>query len=177
MQVTVNGMSSIQRQFPGATSNLNLFANLTSNEVACPNDIANGFQPLAMNADGSLNSCAHPAKFGATVSFFVEGVGSPSGSAPPTELPELQASVGGCAAPVENTSLTNGFVYQVDVQMPLSTSCAEQYNSTAAAFDVTFTNNGAAVGPLVVPPPSGPIVNFTPGQPMPMIVWVDATPQ
>jgi len=170
MQVTINGMS-IQRQFPGTTSNLNLFANLTSNEVACPNDIANGFQPLAINADGSLNSCAHPAKFGAAVSFFVEGAGSPNGSAPPAELTGLQAWIGGCAAPVENTSLTNGFVYQVDVQMPASTSCAGQYNSSSATFDVTFTNNGAAVGPLVVPPPGGPIINFTQGQPMPMIVW------
>lgn len=173
MEVTVNG-AAMQRQFPGAASNLNLFANLASNEVTCesPGFIVNGFQPLAMNADGSVNFCANPAKPGATVSFFIDGAGPP-GPPPPAQLPELQASVGPCSAPVLNTTLTNGFVYQVDIQLPSSGPCASEYNPQLAALGVTFSYNGTAVGPLVVPPPPiVPNVNFTPGQPMPMIVWV-----
>jgi uncharacterized protein (TIGR03437 family) len=178
MQVTVNGASSAPRLFQQATSNLNLFANLASNEVSCPAQgiVASGFQPLAMNADGSLNSCSNPAKPGATVSFFVDGVGLPSGSVPPAQLPlELEAHIRSCSAPVLNTTLTNAFVYKVDVQLPSSvTSCAVESNSNVAAFSVTFSYNGAPVGPLVVPlpPPGIPIWSFAPGQPMPMIVWV-----
>jgi len=175
MQVTVNGATAQPRALPLVATNLNLFANLASNEVSCPGGTINasGFQPLAMNADGSLNSCANPAKPGSTVSFFIDGVGTVGGQQPPAALPVgLLALVSECWAPVESTTLINGFVYQVDVQLPTSTSCALQYGSGGAALGVTFSYNGVPIGPLVVPPPSGgPIVNFTPGQPMPMIVW------
>jgi uncharacterized protein (TIGR03437 family) len=176
MQVTVNGQSSSPREFPLAASNLNVFANLASNEIPCspPAFIANGFQPLAMNADGSINSCTNPAKPGATVSFYVDGIGAQAGGTPPTALPlELQASIGPCFAPVLNTNLIDGFVYQVDVQVPASPNpCAGVINPAVAALGVTFSYKGVPVGPLVVPyPPNGPILNFTPGQPMPMIVW------
>lgn len=175
MQVTVNGATAQPRALPLVETNLNVFANLASNEVSCPGGTinANGFQPLAMNADGSLNSCANPAKPGSTVSFFVDGVGTVSGQLPPPALPVgLVALVSECWAPVEGTTLIDGFVYQVDVQLPTSTSCALQYGSGGAALGVTFSYNGVSIGPLVVPPPSGgPVVNFTPGQPMPMIVW------
>jgi uncharacterized protein (TIGR03437 family) len=174
MQVTVNGATAPPRALPLVETNLNLFANLASNEVSCPGGTinANGFQPLAMNADGSLNSCANPAKPGSTVSFFIDGVGTIGGQLPPPTLPVgLLALVSECWAPVQSTTLIDGFVYQVDVQLPTSTSCILQYGSGGAAFGVTLSYNGVPIGPLVVPPPSGPIVNFTPGQPMPMIVW------
>lgn len=172
MQVTVNGASTSQRQLPGAGSNLNVFTNLSSNEVSCPNFIANGFQPLAMNVDGTMNSCANPAGYGSTVSFFMEGVGTDSSPAPAQIPPGLQVFAGGCPALIQNTSLTNGFVYRVDVQLP-SSGCFSQADPTLAALAVTFAYNEAPVGPLVVPqPPGGPIVNFSPGAPMPLIVWV-----
>ncbi|MBZ5592797.1 MAG: SBBP repeat-containing protein [Acidobacteriia bacterium] len=175
MQVTVNG-SSVERQFPITASNLNLFADLSSNQISCPNaPTAVGFQPLATNADGSLNSCTNPARFGSTVSFFVHGVGG-FGS-PPPQLLNLQASVGPCSAAVTNASLIDGFVYKVDVSLPASPlPCIEVFGSSQVEsyFAVALSFNGAPVGPLFVPADAaGPVLNFSPpGIPMPMIVWV-----
>lgn len=177
MALTVNGVT-IQRQFPYTVSNMNLFANLSSNQISCPTaiTIANGFQPVAVNADGSANSCAIPAKYGSTVSFFMHGVGGDSfGFQPPQQLLNVQAFVGNCSAAVTNASLIDGFVYKVDVSMPASLlPCAEAYGSSAEnSFFATFSYDGQPVGPLVVPIPNGgPIINFAPGEPMPMIVWV-----
>ncbi len=178
MQLRVNNIT-LERQFPLTVSNLNLFATLTSNEISCPsaNQISNGFQPVAMNADGSPNSCRNPAKFGSTVSFFMHGVGAESfGIAPPPKLFNLQAFIGQCSVPVTNASLIDGFVYKVDVSMPAALlPCATSYSETSAenSFSVTFIYNGETAGPRVVPIPNGgPIINFAPGQPMPMIVWV-----
>jgi hypothetical protein len=88
----------------------------------------------------------------------------------------LQAMVGQCSAAVENAALVNGFVYQVDVRLPGSLlPCATSYTLLSAenSFPVTLSYNSAPVGPLTVPSGgAGPIVNFAPGQPMPMIVWV-----
>ena len=76
MQLTVNGVT-IQRQFPYTVSNLNLFADLASIQVPCDAlAVYSGFQPVAMNADGSANLCSNPAKYGSTVSFFMHGAGS-----------------------------------------------------------------------------------------------------
>lgn len=177
MQLTVSGVT-IQRQFPFTVSNMNLFADLSANEVSCPSVIiANGFQPLAANADGSSNSCTNPAKYGSTVSFFMHGVGAEQlGFPPPQQLLDLQAFVGFCSATITNASLIDGFVYKVDVSMPVSLlPCAEDYSELSAEneFPVTFSYAGEAVGPRVVPVPTGsPIINFSPGEPMPMIVWV-----
>jgi hypothetical protein len=45
--------------------------------------------------------------------------------------------------------------------------------SAENSFAVTLSYNGAPVGPLILPTGgAGPVVNFAPGQPMPMIVWV-----
>ena len=172
MQVTISGVS-VQRQFPLTVSNPNLFANLASNEVPCPRAgiIDNGFQPVATNADGSLNSCENPAQYGSVVSFFVHGVGPPVG-----QLPGVQATVGQCSAAVENTSVVDGLVYKMDVRLPGSLlPCATGYSDLSAenGLAVTLSYGGAPVGPLFLPSGgAGPIVTAAPGQPMPMIVWV-----
>jgi uncharacterized protein (TIGR03437 family) len=51
-------------------------------ELACNGMFFFGVQALALNADGSLNSCANPAAPGSTVSIFVNGLGvtTPSSS-------------------------------------------------------------------------------------------------
>jgi uncharacterized protein (TIGR03437 family) len=88
MQLTVNGVT-IQRQFPYTVSNMNLFADLSPAQVSCPAAlvIGNPIQPVALNADGSANSCANPAKYGSAVSFFMHGVGGDAfGFQPPQQL-------------------------------------------------------------------------------------------
>ncbi len=172
MQLAVNGVT-IQRQFPYTVSNMNLFADLSPTEVSCPGAlvIGNPFQPIAMNADGSANSCANPAKYGSTVSFFMHGVG---GDQPPQQLLNVQAFVGYCSTAVPNASLIDNFVYKVDVPMPASVlPCAQAYSNLAVNFFyVTFSYNGDTVGPRYIPFTSSGSFTNLPSQPMPMTVWV-----
>jgi uncharacterized protein (TIGR03437 family) len=170
MQITVNG-TTIQRQFPLAQSNLNLFADLSANQITClsASSIISGFQPLAANADGSLNSCKNPAAYGSTVSFFVHGIG---GTIAAPQILDIQAMVGNCSAAVTRASLINSYVYKVDVTLPASiVPCATSYSLIAAEnqFPVTLSYKGAPVGPRTVPTSVGP--SYINSQ-MPMIVWV-----
>jgi uncharacterized protein (TIGR03437 family) len=173
MQLTVNGVT-IQRQFPYTISNMNLFADLSPAQLSCPAAlvVGNPIQPVAMNADGSASSCANPAKFGSTVSFFMHGVGGDSlGFQPPQQLLNVQAFAGYCPVTVTNASLIDNFVYKVDVTMPASIlPCApDDSNFAVNFFYVTFSYDGLAVGPLYVPFMNvGPTMNFA----MPMTVWV-----
>ncbi len=172
MQLTVNGVT-IQRQFPYTVSNLNLFADLSTDQGPCPAPIIGyGYPPVARNSDGSANSCTHPAKYGSTVSFFMHGVGGDTlGFEAPQQLSNLQAFVYNCPADVTNASLTDGFIYKVDVTLPQSLRPCSPYDSNAAvnAFFVTFSYNGNPVGPLYVPFPGN---TYLPSQPIPMNVWV-----
>ena len=176
MQLTVNGVT-LQRQFPYTLSNLNLFADLSTVQAPCPGAITidSGFQPVALNSDGSANSCAHPAKYGSTVSFFMHGIGGDTfGSQPPQQLLNVQAFVGNCPITVTNTASINSFVYQVDVTLPASQLPCSNYSSSSAesTFWVTFSYNGNPVGPLAVPFPNGSLAVNSPAAPMLMTVWV-----
>ncbi|HZT33431.1 MAG TPA: SBBP repeat-containing protein [Bryobacteraceae bacterium] len=174
MQLTYNGVS-VRRQFALTASNLNLFADLSTNRNPCPNGAPsdNGFQPVAANADGSMNSCTNPAQAGSIVSFFAHGAGG-FGSAPP-RLVNLHASVGfGCTALVTNTSLVTDFVYKLDVSLPASFEpCGESFTGIQG-IPVTVSYRDAPVGPLYIPADlAGPVTAFLPpGEPMRMIVWV-----
>jgi hypothetical protein len=67
IQISVNG-ATVQRQFPYTVTNLNLFADLSTNSVPCPSGNLTGyFQPVATNADGSFNTCTNPAKYARTL--------------------------------------------------------------------------------------------------------------
>jgi uncharacterized protein (TIGR03437 family) len=176
MELKVNG-ATIQRQFPYTLSNLNLFADLASVQAPCPGAITagGGFQPIAMNADGSVNSCTNPAKYGSTVSFFMHGIGGDSfGFQPPQQLLNVQAFVGNCSAAVTNASLIDSFVYRVNVTLPSSLlPCSFESSSSAEnSFFVTFSYNGNPVGPLYVPFPNGDSIVGLPNEPMEMTVWV-----
>jgi uncharacterized protein (TIGR03437 family) len=46
--------------------------------ASCAGQSIGGLQPLAVNADGSLNSCANPAPAGSTVTIFMNGLGASS---------------------------------------------------------------------------------------------------
>jgi uncharacterized protein (TIGR03437 family) len=174
MQLTYNG-AGVQRQFPFTASNLNLFANLSTNQNPCPGvaSTQTGFQPVAANADGSLNTCTNAAAAGSTLSLFVHGAGG-YGS-PPSPLVNLSASFGfGCTVLVTNASLASAFVYKVDVSLPASlAACGEVFNGSEG-IPITLSYNNTPVGPLSIPADlAGPLLSFSPpGQPMQMIVWV-----
>jgi uncharacterized protein (TIGR03437 family) len=109
MKLTLGGVT-IERQLPYIASNPSLFGNLSPQ----PCGTSQEFEALALNGDGSTNSCTAPAQAGGIISLFVHGTGGPL--AP--NILGMTAHFGQCAASVENASLINGLVYQVDVRLP-----------------------------------------------------------
>ncbi len=66
--------------------------------AACNGQTLEGLQPLALNADGTLNSCANPATPGSTVTIFLNGMGvtSPAqltGAVSASETPLVPSAV------------------------------------------------------------------------------------
>jgi uncharacterized protein (TIGR03437 family) len=51
------------------------FSSLLADSATCNGQIFAGVQPLAVNADGSINSCSNPAAPGSTVVIFLNGLG------------------------------------------------------------------------------------------------------
>jgi uncharacterized protein (TIGR03437 family) len=176
MQLSVNG-ATVSRQFPYILTNPNLFANLMAGQISCggASPSNQGYQPVANNADGTLNSCANPAPAGSTVSFYMHGTGASQLGFPPAgQISDLSATVGDCSAQVTSAALIGDFVYQVEVTMPASPSaCTGEPGATPKyQFPVTFNYNGAIVGPYIVPAPGALSLDFAPGEPMTMMVYV-----
>jgi len=144
VQVTVNGAASATRQLPVIASNPELFAD-TSQATACNTGLA----PLALNSDGSRNSCQNPAKLGSVISFFVHGN-------PPCLC--FDAAFGEVSAPVVNVVSLTSYLTRVDVQLPNSYASASGYGSVEGDFQFTLRVNGAAVGPF--PIEGGPLLVY-----------------
>jgi uncharacterized protein (TIGR03437 family) len=173
MRLTYNGASE-ERRFPFVLSNMNVFADL-STRTPCPSSPSIvGFQAVALNADGSYNSCANPAKAGSTISLFVHGIGG--FPPPPPQLTGFQADIGfGCTALVTNASANGTFVYKVDVLLPAQFGpCFVNLNNPATPVNITLSHNDDPVGPFNIPADAaGPLFNFLPpGTPTTLIVWV-----
>jgi uncharacterized protein (TIGR03437 family) len=113
LKVTVNGVSSLPRQFVlNYNGTPHVFMNMAEPNNSSTNPFG-GFLPLALNADGSINSGANPAKQSSTVSVFVNGL------APDPQIntaPVLLYSIYGWQ--VKSVTQINPFVMRVDVQTP-----------------------------------------------------------
>jgi hypothetical protein len=172
MQLTYNG-GAAQRQFPLARPNLSLFADLLSSHSSCPS-AQPGYQPLALNEDGSINGCDHPAAAGSKVSVFLNGAGE-YGSTVDT-LNSLVANLNfGCTSTLVGSSVAlNDYVLQVDLRLPAASAGCGLPPNSAAAIPFTLSYQGTPVGPFVVPATSvGPSVTFAlSSQPAPMLIWV-----
>jgi uncharacterized protein (TIGR03437 family) len=75
MKVMANGNVVASRQFAVAASSPGLFIDTTVYNQSCGVVTVGAFSAVALNADGSRNSCANPAKVGSTVTIFLNGVG------------------------------------------------------------------------------------------------------
>ena len=172
MQLTYNG-GSVQRQFPLVTPNLSLFADLSSGLSSCPST-QTGYHPLAMNEDGSINGCDHPAAAGSKVSLFLNGAGG-YGSTVDT-LNSLVADLNfGCASIIAGNAVAlNSYVLQTDLALPAASAGCGPSVGSAVAVPFTLSYKGAPIGPFVVPATSaGPSVTFAlTNQSMPMLIWV-----
>jgi uncharacterized protein (TIGR03437 family) len=178
VQVSVNGASSSSRLFPVVASNPSLFGDLTGAITSCTvGDITyfGGFTAVAVNADGSANSCLHRATPGSVVSFFVNGLGVDDSYGMITGWSDpipVAVTMGQWSAEVVNVSSVNPFVWQADVRVPAQVEAAAKGGLflIPVTMDMNFWNGVAPVGPLSVEPFSP---NYTPaGAPLQLSVWV-----
>jgi uncharacterized protein (TIGR03437 family) len=174
MRLTYGG-GTIERQFPIVNNNLSLFADLSSSQVTCADVpvFQSGYQPLALNEDGSLNGCAHPAKAGSKVSLFLNGAGGFGSGVDP--LSNFIGYLGqGCAIAPGHSVALNNYVLQVDLSLPSAFSgCGPALNGPAA-LPLSVSYNSSPVGPFTVPTSaSGAQVTFAlTSQPMPIVLWI-----
>lgn len=172
LKVIVDGVSASPRELPLTASNPSLFANLTLVTVTCGNGTYGGISiALAINADGTLNSCEHPAKQGEVISLFLNGmgiIGVPGVNAPwtPESIPVV-VQIGAWSAEVAKISALNPFMWQVDVVVPT----AMPYGGpTPVSMDINTQHGVMPVGPLATAPL--PPSYTSQGVPMPINVWV-----
>src|SRR5579871_3381047 len=173
MQVMANGVAAAPRQLPLTASNPSLFADLPGAATSCT---ANGvtyfgaFTALAMNADGSVNSCSHPAQAGTVISLFVNGMGVDGITSPwlPSAIP-VAVQIGRWSAEVRNVLAQTPFVWQVDVVIP--EAAAQAHESLAGVtMDMNFQDGIMPVGPIAVQS-SAPSYT-TPGTALTLNVWI-----
>ena len=67
-------LAAVERQ-PSVFVASSAFSQPIFGNAACNGQNAAGLQPLALNADGTQNSCANPAASGSTVTIFLNGLG------------------------------------------------------------------------------------------------------
>jgi uncharacterized protein (TIGR03437 family) len=177
MQVSVNGVPAPPRELPLAPSNPSLFGDLSGTVSSCT--VGNityygGFMDLAMNADGTVNSCSNPAKPGESISLFVNGLGVDffDNEGSPWQASQIPVAVtlGGWSAEVTGVSALNPFVWQVDVAVPAAIAQSSQ-RVFSVTMDFNLANGVVAAGPLTVQPVSPAYI--VAGSPIALSVWVN----
>lgn len=131
---TLSGLSDTIT-LPGVASNPTAFLNTAAPSAAlaaCTNASAasvNGLLPLALNTDGSVNTCLNPAAAGSIVSLFLNGLGV-------TSLPALTANGLSVVSVSALPDATSG-IWQVNLQIPAGAS--------AGGMQLSLTANGVPV--------------------------------
>jgi uncharacterized protein (TIGR03437 family) len=107
--------------------------------ATCNGESLAGVQPLAFNADGSMNSCANPAAAGSTVTIFLNGLGITT----PAQLTGAISPAATAIRPVAATTtalptqtLPGEIASVVEVQVPVTSSSVLtlQVQDTTGAF-------------------------------------------
>jgi uncharacterized protein (TIGR03437 family) len=81
MQLSLNGSLIGSRLFAVTPKNPSLFVSSVLPGVSCGNrQTGSAFVALALNQDGSVNSCANAARSGSELSLFVNGTGLAAGN-------------------------------------------------------------------------------------------------
>src|SRR5262249_53566932 len=158
MQLSLNGTVLSTRLFAVAPQNPSLFvAEIFDGGQICKtvNEVYGGtiLQALAINEDGTLNSCANPAKAGSLISLFVNGIGTSAGTLSTGILTGLnpgylsapaEVSVGNYSAEVDSYGSQPGAISgiaQLNVRIPETISTL----TPESAVFVTATLNNLPV--------------------------------
>jgi uncharacterized protein (TIGR03437 family) len=173
MQLSVDGVAAQPRELGTTASVPSLFGDLSGTVQSCTLGNETYFGALgafALNADGTVNSCSHPANAGTVISLFVNGLGVNGITSPwmPSAIP-VAVTLGEWSAEVVNVSAASPFVWQVDVLIPADIE-QRDLSAVTVSMDMNFEGGVVPVGPLAV---QGNSPSYTmPGVPLPLTVWV-----
>ena len=157
MQLSFNGTVPGTRLFAVAPENPSVFVASKVAGFTCGNEqVGPSLLAFAINEDGTLNSCANPAKAGSLVSLFVNGIGTSgenlatgalNGLNPGFVFGSATVSVGNYSAEVDSLNNQAGAisgVAQLNMRIPdtISTLTSE------SPISLTVTLNNLAAGPL-----------------------------
>jgi uncharacterized protein (TIGR03437 family) len=109
-------------------------------EVACNGTIYRSPQALALNQDGSVNSCTNPALPGSAVTFFVNGLGATS-----------PALVTGAVNPAPPVAITPAVLSATGFALQISTVAAPGAVSGLAETSVQLYSKGFSSPLLSIP--------------------------
>jgi uncharacterized protein (TIGR03437 family) len=175
MKVSVSGVAGPPRALPVVPSNPSLFGDLSGTVSSCTvGEITyySAYTYTAVNADGTLNSCSHPAKTGTAISLLVNGLGMNSSNGAqawtPSQIP-VSVTIGHWSAEVVKVTAQPPFVWQVDALVPAAAT-QNGLSMVPVTMDMNFMNGVVSVGPLAL----AQFYPFdaSPGTPFPLSVWV-----
>lgn len=157
-------LAVVERQ-PSVFVASSAFSQPIFDNAACSGQNASGLQPLALNADGTQNSCANPAASGSTVTIFLNGLGvsNPAQSTGMISQSLVALSPAAAIVPVSNAA-TN----------LLSTGTLPGSIDSLAQVQIQVSTSSAFLNvPLKVQQPSeAPFLVRGPG----ILIWVRPTP-
>lgn len=157
MQLSLNGTVLGTRLFAVAPENPSVFVAAKVAGFTCGNvQVGPTLLALAINNDGTLNSCANPAKAGSLVSLFVNGIGTSGGNLATGALNGLNpgfvfgtaaVSVGNYSAEVDSLDNQAGAISgigQLNMRIPETISTL----TPESPIFLTVTLNNLPAGPL-----------------------------
>ena len=112
-----------------------LFGSISCNGVMMP-----GLQPLALNADGTLNSCTNPAPPNSTVTLFLNGMGD-------TSPAQLTGAIVSTSAQLTPAAALNGANVPVTI---LSTATVPGAISSLAEVQIQISTTSSVAIPISV---------------------------
>lgn len=139
------------------------FTGTVFDAASCNGQNVSGLRPLALNADGTLNTCANPAPSGSAVTIFMNGLGV---TTPPQTTGTLSNSL---------TALSPGPVPLISPGQAsatiLSTSTIPGVIAGVAQVRIQLSSpSGSVTIPMYVPFPSGNAEVFVRGPGL--LIWV-----
>jgi uncharacterized protein (TIGR03437 family) len=162
VKVSFNGTPVATRQLAVVPSNPVLFTDQSNLTLCAGQSTVVGLGAMALNSDGTHNTCTNRAKPGSTVTLFLNGVNAYVGTTPATGSvlgPNPLPLVAAVDVRTAGTSLASGplmawpgviaGVYELNVTLPSDLR-------SSGEFGLYVTINGLAAGPLTTNNPQAP---------------------
>jgi uncharacterized protein (TIGR03437 family) len=101
--------------------------------AACNGQSVSGLRPLALNADGTENSCANPAAFGSVVTIFLNGLGISSPMQPTGLISASAVPINPAASFVAGSSTVTNFLSTATVPGSIDSIAQVQIQVSSAS--------------------------------------------